>query len=79
VRGDRGRVQARGRRGLARCGPIGCDIPRPGALLAAGGTLTEVGELLGHSTAQVTMTYASFDLTSLAVLARPWPAEVDDV
>lgn len=49
------------------------------AVLAAGGTLTEVGELLGHSTAQVTMTYASFDLTSLAVLARPWPAEADDV
>ena len=49
------------------------------AVLAAGGTLTEVGELLGHSTAQVSMGYASFDLTSLAVLARPWPAEADDV
>jgi site-specific recombinase XerD len=48
------------------------------AVLAAGGTLVEVGELLGHSTAQVTMAYASFDLTSLAVLARPWPTEADD-
>lgn len=48
------------------------------AVLAAGGTLTEVGELLGHSTAQVTMSYASFDLASLAVLARPWPTEADD-
>lgn len=47
------------------------------AVLAAGGTLVEVGELLGHSTAQVTMAYASFDLTSLAVLARPWPTEAD--
>jgi hypothetical protein len=25
----------------------------------------------------VTMAYASFDLRSLAVLARPWPVEVD--
>lgn len=48
------------------------------AVLAAGGTLVEVGELLGHSTAQVTMTYASFDLGSLAVLARPWPKEAGD-
>ncbi|GAA2159892.1 site-specific recombinase XerD [Humibacillus xanthopallidus] len=48
------------------------------AVLAAGGTLVEVGELLGHSTAQVTMTYASFDLNSLAVLARPWPTETGD-
>jgi integrase/recombinase XerD len=47
------------------------------AVLAAGGTLTEVGELLGHTTGQVTMAYASFDLPSLAVLARPWPTEVD--
>lgn len=48
------------------------------AVLGAGGTLTEVGELLGHSNSQVTMVYASFDLASLAVLARPWPTEVDD-
>jgi integrase len=48
------------------------------AVLAGGGTLIEVGELLGHSTAQVTMAYASFDVTSLAVLARPWPMEAAD-
>jgi site-specific recombinase XerC len=47
------------------------------AVLSAGGSLTEVGELLGHSNGQVTMAYASFDLPSLAVLARPWPVEVD--
>jgi len=47
------------------------------AVLCAGGSLTEVGELLGHANGQVTMAYASFDLRSLAVLARPWPGEVD--
>jgi site-specific recombinase XerD len=47
------------------------------AVLSAGGSLTEVGELLGHANAQVTMAYASFELPSLAVLARPWPVAVD--
>jgi site-specific recombinase XerD len=43
------------------------------AVLAAGGSLAEVGELLGHANAQVSMVYASFDQQSLAVLVRPWP------
>ena len=43
------------------------------AVLVAGGSLTEVGELLGHANGQVTMMYASFDQPSLAVLVRPWP------
>lgn len=47
------------------------------AVLSAGGSLTEVGELLGHADGRVTMVYASLDLRSLAVLARPWPVEVD--
>jgi site-specific recombinase XerD len=45
------------------------------AVLVAGGSLSEVGELLGHANAQVSMVYASFDQPSLAVLARPWPQE----
>lgn len=45
------------------------------AVLAAGGSLSEVGELLGHANGQVTMMYASFDQQSLAVLVRPWPQE----
>jgi site-specific recombinase XerC len=45
------------------------------AVLAAGGSLSEVGELLGHANRQVTMMYASFDQRSLAMLARPWPQE----
>lgn len=43
------------------------------AVLDGGGTLTEVGELLGHSTAQITMMYSSFDAEALRPLARPWP------
>ncbi len=49
------------------------------AILAAGGTLAEVGELLGHSTGHVTLFYASFDVASLRGLVRVWPAEVSDV
>lgn len=48
------------------------------AILAGGGTLSEVGELLGHNSGEVTMVYASFDLSALRVLVRPWPEEVDD-
>lgn len=43
------------------------------AVLVGGGTLEEVGELLGHATPQVTMAYSSFDLASMRTLARPWP------
>lgn len=48
------------------------------AVLDGGGTLAEVGELLGHSTSEVTMLYASCDLASLRDLVRPWPMEADD-
>lgn len=46
------------------------------AVLVAGGSLLEVGELLGHANAQVSQMYASFDQPSLAVLVRPWPQAV---
>jgi site-specific recombinase XerD len=45
------------------------------AVLVAGGSLPEVGELLGHANPQVSLIYASFDQSSLAVLVRPWPQE----
>ena len=48
------------------------------AVLAAGGTLAEVGELLGHQAGHVTVFYASFDVASLRDLVRPWPAEAAD-
>jgi integrase/recombinase XerD len=49
------------------------------AVLAAGGSLAEVGELLGHRSLSVTMVYASLDLASLSTLTRPWPVEVGHV
>jgi integrase len=48
------------------------------AVLVAGGSLTEVGELLGHANPQVTLMYASFDHASLVALVRPWPLEPAD-
>ena len=47
-------------------------------ILAAGGGLGEVGQVLGHSTAQVTMMYSSLDLHTLRPLARQWPIGDDD-
>lgn len=43
------------------------------AILNNGGSLCEVGQLLGHSSEQVTMIYASFDVHRLRPLARAWP------
>lgn len=45
------------------------------AILSSGGSLREVGQLLGHSSEQVTMIYASFDVHRLRPLARTWPIE----
>ena len=41
-------------------------------VLAAGGTLTEAKELLGHVYTVTTMAYAKVDLISLRVLAVPF-------
>lgn len=49
------------------------------AVLSSGGSLSEVGELLGHASDLVTRMYASFDLKSLSALVRPWPTEADYV
>lgn len=43
-------------------------------VLDAGGSLAEVGQLLGHGTEQVTMMYSSMDLDALRPLVRAWPA-----
>jgi len=43
------------------------------AVLAGGGTLEEVGQLLRHRSTHATMIYAKTDLGALAQLARPWP------
>jgi integrase/recombinase XerD len=45
-------------------------------VLAAGGNLTEVAQLLRHEAEATAAIYAKVDLTALSVAARPWPAEV---
>lgn len=42
-------------------------------VLAGGGTLTEVGQLLRHRDVTTTGIYARVDYRSLALIARPWP------
>jgi site-specific recombinase XerD len=42
-------------------------------VLAAGGGLVEVGQLLRHAGTSATAVYAKVDIAALAVLARPWP------
>ena len=60
---------------LAGTGPIRAHRLRHTAamdVLAAGGSLTEAKELLGHAHAAATMTYAKVDLTSLRELVVPF-------
>ena len=42
-------------------------------VLAAGGGLVEVGQLLRHASPETSAIYARSDQRALAVLARPWP------
>jgi site-specific recombinase XerD len=42
-------------------------------MLAAGGTLAEIGQVLRHRDAAATANYAKVDLQRLRALARPWP------
>jgi integrase len=61
--------------GLARIDPIYAHRLRHTAamdVLAAGGTLTEAKELLGHVYTATTMTYAKVDLTTLRELVVPF-------
>lgn len=65
---------------LARAG---VDAPRKGShqfrhglatqMLRQGASLSEIGELLRHSSPQTTAIYAKVDLASLSTLALPWP------
>ena len=45
------------------------------AMLRAGSSLAEVGQVLRHRSPLTTAIYAKVDRDALAVLARPWPAE----
>jgi site-specific recombinase XerD len=43
------------------------------AMLAQGGSLTEIGQVLRHRRPMTTAIYAKVDIAALRALARPWP------
>jgi site-specific recombinase XerD len=42
--------------------------------LRHGGSLAEIGAVLGHRRADTTWIYSKVDLSALHALAQPWPA-----
>jgi integrase/recombinase XerD len=46
------------------------------SMLAAGGSLAEIGQVLRHRQQSTTMIYARVDVQALRALARPWPGTV---
>ncbi len=61
------------RAGLPRAGAHRLRHSAATAMLAGGGTLTEVGQVLRHVRLQTTAIYAKVDQAALRALARPWP------
>ena len=65
----------------AGLGPIGAHRLRhtaATAMLRAGGSLTEIGQVLRHRRPLTTAIYAKVDLDALRALARPWPVRRHD-
>jgi integrase/recombinase XerD len=68
---------------VPRCASVRAGIPVVGAhrlrhrvacrVLAGGGSLAEVAELLRHNDHASSAIYAKVDLSALAVVVRPWP------
>jgi integrase/recombinase XerD len=61
------------RAGLPRAGAHRLRHSAASAMLAGGGTLTEVGQVLRHARLHTTAIYAKIDQAALGSLARPWP------
>jgi len=61
------------RAGLPRAGAHRLRHSTASAMLAGGGTLTEVGQVLRHVRLETTAIYAKIDREALRGLARPWP------
>lgn len=61
------------RAGVPRVGAHTLRHTAATAVLRAGGSLTEVGQLLSHRRMATTAIYAKVDHDRLAELARPWP------
>ncbi len=66
------------RRACARAGVTAAGAHRlrhsaAAGMLAAGGTLAEIGQVLRHAQPGTTAIYAKADVLALSPLARPWP------
>ena len=66
------------RRACTRAGVPAAGAHRPrhstaAGMLAAGGTLAEIGQVLRHAQPGTTAIYAKADVLALSQLARPWP------
>jgi site-specific recombinase XerD len=61
------------RAGLPYASPHRLRHTAASQMLAAGGTLAEIGQVLRHRDAAATANYAKVDLNRLRALARPWP------
>ena len=61
------------RAGLPKAGAHRLRHSAASAMLAGGGTLTEVGQVLRHARLETTAIYAKIDHAALRGLARPWP------
>ena len=61
------------RAGLPRAGARRLRHSAATAMLAGGGTLTQIGQVLRHVRLETTAIYAKVDRAALRDLARPWP------
>ncbi len=63
------------RAGIAAAGAHRLRHAAAVGMLAAGGTLAEIGQVLRHARPGTTAIYAKADVLALSPLARPWPGE----
>jgi integrase/recombinase XerD len=68
-------VTAGRRAGLGRLGAHRLRHSAATAMLRAGGSLTEIGQVLRHRRSHTTAIYAKVDLDGLRQVARPWPGD----
>jgi site-specific recombinase XerC len=61
------------RAGIAAAGAHRLRHTTAAGMLAAGGTLAEIGQVLRHARPATTAIYAKADVHALSPLARPWP------
>jgi integrase len=61
------------RAGVPRAGAHRLRHSAATAMLAGGGSLVEIGQVLRHARAETTAIYAKVDRIALGGLAQPWP------